>query len=375
MEEKILFVDDEQYVLDSMRRQLRRRFNIITAISGEEALRKCKEEGPFAVVVSDMRMPEMDGVELLAIIKDLYPDTTRLMLTGNSDQETATEAVNKGQIFKFLNKPCPIPVLVTSLALAVRQHKLVTVEKDVLDKTLKGLVKVLSELLSFTNPLAFSSGLRIRSLVLQVAEKMSVENLWQLEIASLMCQIGCVTLPAEIITKQYSNMELTESEQLMFASHPTIGSQMLENIPRLEGVSQIIHNQFKDYGEYNSETEEDDEVGLGAQILRSVFDYDLLIYQGISHLDALRQMKERAKAHNPSVLKHLRDIPPPESFVQVANLRVKELLVGMVVEEDIFSKNETLVVPKGIEITVPVLQGIVNFSRQIGIKEPIKIKM
>ncbi|MFN2354083.1 MAG: response regulator, partial [Desulfopila sp.] len=199
MTEKILFVDDEPHVLDSMRRQLRKRFQVITAPSGTEALEKIKHEGPIAVVVSDMRMPEMDGIELLSLIKELSPDTVRLMLTGNADQETAMEAVNKGQIFRFLTKPCPVSMLAPSLALALRQHRLITAEKELLDKTLKGSIKVLSDLLSFSKPAAFSAGVRIRSLVLEIAQKIDYKNSWQLEIAALMSQIGCITLPGEIM--------------------------------------------------------------------------------------------------------------------------------------------------------------------------------
>jgi DNA-binding NtrC family response regulator len=107
MTEKILFVDDEPNVQESIKRQLHKRFEIATAEGADEALRILKEKGPFAVIVSDMRMPHMTGVEILALTKDLYPDMARLMLTGNADQESATEAVNTVQIFRFLTKPCP----------------------------------------------------------------------------------------------------------------------------------------------------------------------------------------------------------------------------------------------------------------------------
>ena len=121
MTDKILLVDDEPSILQSMQRQLRKRFKIVVAESGDEALAALKSKGPFAVIVSDMRMPGMDGVQLLSKVKDIFPDTVRIMLTGNADQETASEAVNAGQTFRFLTKPCSTAVLATSLALAVRQ--------------------------------------------------------------------------------------------------------------------------------------------------------------------------------------------------------------------------------------------------------------
>ncbi len=96
MTEKILLVDDELNILQSMQRQLRKRFEIVIAESGAEALTVLKSKGPFAVIVSDMRMPGMDGVQLLSRVKESYPNVVRMMLTGNADQATASEAVNAG---------------------------------------------------------------------------------------------------------------------------------------------------------------------------------------------------------------------------------------------------------------------------------------
>lgn len=374
MSEKILFVDDEVHILDSMKRQLRKRFNVVTAESGKEALEKFIDDGPYSVIVSDMRMPEMDGVELLATVKDRYPDTIRIMLTGNADQATAIDAVNQGQIFKFLNKPCSIPVLVTSLALALRQYRLVTAEKELLDKTLKGSVKVLSELLSFANPTAFSGGLRIRSLVVSIAEALSIDRLWQLEIAALMSQIGCVTLPNEIITKLYSNLDLNQNEMEMYFRHPQAGAQLLENIPRLEGVAQIIRNQLKDFDEYDPDDTDNEETNLSTQVIRVIFDYDLLLFQGTSHTDAIKRLRKQKNIYNPEVIKQLNKLKLTEGVSQVVNLMIKDLTIGMVAEDNIIAKNDTLLVPKGQEITKPVLQGLQNFSRQVGVIEPVRMK-
>lgn len=372
MTDKILFVDDEIEILESMKRQLRRRYTVVTAESGKEALEILKNDGPFSVVVSDMRMPVMDGIELLATIKEIYPDTVRMMLTGNADQETAIEAVNKGQIFRFLNKPCSIPTLVTSLALAQRQYRLVTAEKELLNQTLKGSVKVLSELLSFASPAAFSSGLRIRSPAVQIAEAMAMEKIWQMEIAALISQIGCVTLPAEIINTLYANRELDEEEQEMYSSHPEAGARLLEKIPRMEGVTAIIRNQLKDFSEFENE-EPFDESDLGAQIIRVAFDYDLLKYQGVDHKDALRCLSKRKGCYNPEIVKELETISLSDESVQIASLKIKELAVGMVAEEDIIAQNDTLLAPKGQEITWPVLQGLQNFAKTVGVKEPVRV--
>ncbi len=104
--ERILVVDDELNVLQGYMRALHKRFDLDTATSGEDALGMLRSSGPYAVVISDMRMPGMNGLDLLAKVRDLNPDTIRIMLTGNADLQTAVEAVNRGQVFRFLTKPC-----------------------------------------------------------------------------------------------------------------------------------------------------------------------------------------------------------------------------------------------------------------------------
>lgn len=120
---KILLVDDEPKLLSALRRQLVRKFDVVTAESGAEALSKIEELGPFSVVVSDMRMPEMDGVEFLHEVRAREPEITRIMLTGNADQETAMEAVNRGSIYRFLRKPCAGHVLSASIEDGIQEYQ------------------------------------------------------------------------------------------------------------------------------------------------------------------------------------------------------------------------------------------------------------
>lgn len=375
MTEKILFVDDEEHILQSIKRQLRKRFNVHVALGGEQALEIFKNEGPFAVIVSDMRMPGMDGVELLTKIRDLYPDTVRLMLTGNADQETAIDAVNKGQIFRFLNKPCPTSTLVTSLALAQRQYRLLTSEKELLDSTLKGSVKVLAELLSMANPIAFSSGYRIKGLVVDIATNLELHNIWQLEISALMSQIGCITLPTDILNKLYAGRELEPEEEGMYRNHPKAGASLLENIPRLETVVGIISNQLKNFEEIEEDGEISYDVAVGAQILKISIDHDLLQFKGLSHTAAVGELNKKSHLYNPKVLKALKTIKVVEDHDRVVSLSIRDITVGMVAEDNIIAQNGVMLAPKGQKITWPVLQGIQNFSKQVGVKEPLLVRL
>jgi diguanylate cyclase (GGDEF)-like protein len=123
--ERILLVDDEPFILSGYKRGLGKQFHLDTATSGTEALEMFDQhdESPYAVVVSDMRMPHMDGVELLNRLAEKYPDTIRIMLTGNSDQQTAMDAVNQGHVYKFLTKPCSAADLKITLKEALTLYR------------------------------------------------------------------------------------------------------------------------------------------------------------------------------------------------------------------------------------------------------------
>ena len=162
MAEKILLVDDDSNILDGYRRSLSNEFLMETALGGTEALALATDKGPYAVVISDMRMPGMDGIQLLSQIKAVSPDTIRVMLTGNADMETAINAINEGSIFRFLNKPCSKEVMARTITAALVQYRLVTAEKQLLEQTLSGSLQVLTEVLSLVNPAAFSRAERAR---------------------------------------------------------------------------------------------------------------------------------------------------------------------------------------------------------------------
>lgn len=373
----ILFVDDEPKALQAFERQLGRRFFVRTAASAAEALTILRQDGPCAVIVSDMKMPGMDGIQLLSRVKELYPDTVRIMFTGNADLATAIEAVNDGQIFRFLTKPVNPQTLTTSLKLAIGQYRLLTAEKELLNQTLNGSVKVLCELLSLANPTAFSSGYRIKKAVVKIAEKLQQDRLWQFEIAALMSMIGCIAVPDDILRKIRAGTDLTEKERVMYRNHPRIGAKLIGRIPRLEHVAAIIENQMLAWDDYGEEpgillsAEEQ----TGAQILRATIDHDHLLFRGIGHPEALRTLELRPGMYNPKILKILAEDEIVTERVRIEILNFEDIIPGMIADEDILAKNGALIIPRGQEITWPVIQGLSNYLEHIGIRDPIRVRV
>ena len=132
MNTKILFVDDEVNVLDAIQRSLRNQFSVDTAVGGNEALQTLSSGGPYAVVVADMQMPQMSGLDFLCKVQTQFPDTVRMMLTGNSTLQTAVNAVNEGHVFRFLTKPCPAQTLAPALNAGIEEHdRIISKRKEV----------------------------------------------------------------------------------------------------------------------------------------------------------------------------------------------------------------------------------------------------
>lgn len=134
MADRILFVDDEQGVLDGYERLLRKEFYVTVARGGLEGLAAIEKHGPFAVVISDMRMPGMSGAEFLAQVRQTAPNTARMLLTGFTDLSAAIDAVNEGNILRFLTKPCRKETLVDAINIGVAQYHSITAEKDLLKR-------------------------------------------------------------------------------------------------------------------------------------------------------------------------------------------------------------------------------------------------
>src|SRR5262249_28179570 len=144
----VLCVDDEPQVLEGLELHLRSRYRVTTATSGKQALEILASGKPFAVVISDMRMPEMDGATFLGLVRQGAPDSWRVLLTGHSDLDSAVAAVNEGQIFRFLLKPCPPATLLKAVQASEEQHRLVTAERVLLEDTLQGSIRVLADILA-----------------------------------------------------------------------------------------------------------------------------------------------------------------------------------------------------------------------------------
>ena len=358
---RVLCVDDEERVLEGLALHLRKDYEVLTASGGDLALAKLREVGGVAVVVSDMRMPGMDGATLLQHVRQTFPTATRILLTGDAGRDAAVSAVNKGQIFRFLTKPCPPAELRAAIEAAVMQHRLVNAERAVLQETLLGCIQALIDVLAITNPVAFGRATRVKRLTIGLAERLGHTEFWQLSAAAMLSQIGYISLPAEMVEKLYYGERLTPEEKVLASGVPQVAIRLLEHVPRLDPVMQILTG-------LSSNDEQivrlgDGTIGTAARILGLVLAYDELTAQGRSTTEALQTLRPRGARFGASLIESLaQHVGASTGVGEIREMPLRSVTVGMTIMQDIRTSMGTLLVPKGFEVTDTFRERISNFG-------------
>ncbi|HEU4628101.1 MAG TPA: response regulator, partial [Gemmatimonadaceae bacterium] len=297
---RILCVDDEPRVLQALGRTLRRHFDVVAADGPARALELLAHDGPFAVIVSDLHMPVMDGVALLAAAHTHVPDAVRVLLTGHADLEAAIDAVNDGHVFQFLRKPCPPDTLVRTLRAAVEQHRLVTAERELLEQTLRGSVRMLADVLALASPTVFGRAERVQRLAGELAGRLAPSDRWSVEIAATVWHLGCVTLPPVVAEKVGRGLPLDGDEAARVREVPAAAGRLVAHIPRLERVRELLHAV--------GDPAVRDEAPLGAQLLRAALELDTLEARGLQPAAAFDELDVALAGCDPRVLAAIREV-------------------------------------------------------------------
>ncbi len=375
---RILCVDDEENILKALVRTLRRKYDVTTASSGREALAILAEvEEPFPVIITDMRMPEMNGVMFLEEAQKIHPDSVRILLTGFAELQSVIASINKGHVYRFLSKPCPVEALMAAIREALHQYHLLSTERILLEQTLTGSIKAMTDMLAVASPSAFGHADRVRQLAVNLARQMHIETVWPIEVASMLAQLGCITLPPETANRYYRGETMSGREQEMVARIPVITCQILANIPRLECVLELLAPEDPSPAARAkaSERARAEELRTSRAILRLAADAERLRAVGWSAArirDWLRTNRER---YDEELLRLYEDIAgADEGLEPVRGVAVKEMQTGMTLVEDVRTEGGLLLVAAGQEVTVGLLEKIINFHDSSGLQEPLWVR-
>ena len=232
MTTKILFVDDERPLLNAIERRLGDDFEITTADSGAKGLDALLTAGPFPVVFTDMRMPRMDGVEFTERARHIAPESTFIMLTGNQDQTTAVSALNRGRVFRFLNKPCDSEDLRNAIRDGLRQYELVTAERELMLKTFLGSVNILTDVLELAHPQIAGQvddvGFKVNLLRLAGG----IDDRWEFRLAARLALVGYSLLPdSKYQLLSQPAVSVMERDSVLEEA-PQITGRLLRDVPR-----------------------------------------------------------------------------------------------------------------------------------------------
>lgn len=364
---RVLCVDDEPLVLEGLARSLRDRYDVYRAEGGQEGLDQIRENGPFAVVISDMRMPGMDGAEFLSKVRTISPDTVRILLTGHADIDATITAVNEGQLFRFLSKPCPRDVLLTAMEGASDQFRLVRAQRDTLAQTLETAVSLLIRILSLSDPSTSYRAGTLTAYVHHMAASLDIEDAWRFDLAAMLSQIGAIAMPSETVARVRAGQSVSSEDRDRYNDHPNVGRRLLEEIPGLEVIARMIASQTIE----GSGSEEDEDIRLGGAMLRLGLAIDRLTADGHSVQSAVDRLRE-TREHSTRLLDAMASYRGDTPRHAVKAVPPEELEPGMIMDEPLCLTGGRVLMSRGTEVTKKHVDMVQDY---IGPFEPVRVRV
>lgn len=367
---RVLLVDDEPNLLNALARQIHGFVDAKLVSSSTEAVRLLErtangEGREFSVIISDMRMPGLDGAALLKRARAVCPETTRMLLTGYADLESAIAAVNDGGIFRLLTKPCPTPTLRDALTDAIEQYDQVRARRELSNQTLSGAIEALVETLALAHPEVYARAYRLRGFARDVADRIGIADVWQVEVAAQLGEIGAVTLPTEALEALTRGAPADAAVAGMLESLPAIAESVLSRIPGMERVRDIVQAQQP---VDDPDPEKLADASLSAKVVQAAREFDALTSAGHPPETALGILAHRTY-HPPDILAALQAVAAVAEAAEVREVDVSYLRPGPVLAADVRSSSGVLLVSHGHALTDELLTRIRSFAELSGLEK------
>ncbi|TCO78346.1 HD domain-containing phosphohydrolase [Chromatocurvus halotolerans] len=364
-ETKLLFVDDEPDLLSFYRQVFERDFAVTVFSNAQAALDHLLEDSEYAVIVSDFSMPGMDGIEFLAAAREVAPHAVRIMLTGFASDETAISAVNRGDIFKFLRKPTRIAEFSSAMRAAVQRHELEAAERDLLEKTLRGSIEMMTEALSLASPIIFGRSTGLKTDMAQLARHLRVGPIWEMEAAAMLCELGLLTQSSAVMENIVYHQPTTTVEDNPWHSQAGIAADLVRKVPRLERVADSIHFQYRNYDGtgYPDDTPlAGDDIPIGARMLHILKDLRSSVDAGVERNRVIASMRGQPGRYDPQILDVLAATNTPPQAPEIRAVSVFSIETGDILAQDIESRDGTLIMRQGQEISPYLAQKLHHFA-------------
>jgi len=406
---KLLLVDDEPNVLSSLTRTFRgEAYDLLTTSNASEALSKTETERPD-IVISDYGLPDMNGVELLTRIRQQFPDIIRILLTGHADFSTAMEAINQGEVYRFITKPWNNDDLKTTVRQALRLRQLerqnaellrtvneqnaelrsfnTDLEKRVLEQTaevrrlygdLQGhfvqSVKVFVEMVSLRDANMADHCKRVAAFSKAIARQFGLDeqHVFELEIAAVLHDIGKIGMPDAVLDL---NAPLAPNEKAMYREHPAAGQKVIQPIPELERAARLIRHHHERFdGRGFPDGLKRDDIPLGAKLISIADAFDRAMYgrkfgERLPLPEALEFIQRmRGYDFDPEIVDVFVGFVQNRQKQQLPQqielkISLSDLTAGMVTAREVRTSSGILLVAKGECITEHNVRRLVNHDR------------
>ena len=415
----ILFVDDEANILSSLKRLFRPLgYRIFMAESGAQGLEIMKREA-VDLVISDMRMPEMNGAQFLEKVRERWPDTVRILLTGYAEIGATIEAINKGQIYRYVSKPWEdndITLIVKhALQQKMLEHETQRLEEltrkqneelknlnahleekvlartselsqtmmfldaahEKLKKSFITSVRVFSNLIEMRNPNRSGHSRRVADLARTLAQNMgmSAGEVQDVFIAGLLLDIGKIGLQDRLLDKPFHSLSVDERAEMV--KYPVKGEMALMALEQLHGAAKLIRSHRERFdGTGFPDHLSGLAIPLGARILALVEDYDTALMgtafvKPLKPAEALLLIQDgKGKRYDPMVVDaFLIEIGKTRSATDSASelaLRSGQMLPGMVISRELMTHTGDMLLSKGHVLNEQLIDQIRDFERMDG---------
>ena len=324
------------------------------------------------LILLDINMPEMNGFEVCQKLKadDRLASIPVLFLSALNETRDKVNAFRSGGV-DYITKPFQVEEVSARVETHLQLYRARQVERELLEKTLNGSVKALSDLAHLTSPSLTERSGALRNMVVHMAAQLRLPDPWQYELAAVLCLIGCITLPSDAFEHAYVGDKASAEELQMYRAHPDVGFRLLSRIPRLENVAEMIRLQQVETSNWAS----NDVAERGSRMLKTAQELDRRVLRGIPFPTACDQLRAAPGKYPIALLDALKQYSPSRVHFEVKRLLSQQLSPGMILEDDVVTAEGSLtVISKGTTLTVTLIERVQNFARTRGVREPIQVR-
>ncbi|MEM9364391.1 MAG: response regulator [Planctomycetota bacterium] len=353
MNKKILLVDDDLPLIQSLERNLTFEYDVQIAEGGKQAIEMAERDGPFAVAVVDMRMPQMDGIQTIQALRARMKHCVFVMLTGNQDMDTVITAINKGQVFRFLNKPCEVTDLKSVVDDSLRQNQLLTVERDLLHNTFLGAVNLLSDLIEQQGCRLIDTQ-RLAQSMASIANELSFNISWEQRVAARVCLAGIAMLSASE-ANQFESLDPEEERHVeLLARVCRHSAKMIKRIPRMDVVSDILKQIPESKGLYRDDRRDE----ITASLLKMSYYWNLLTMRGFSADEATHKLERLMPEMGERTFEALSVLNDNQDSHTVMKIPLEYLAAGMILSTNVLDASGNVIVSRGRPLTESIIENL-----------------